>query len=94
MESKRKFRGFNFYIQHNEKLTRSNREQLLSESKIHLSDVIRELPNLLDKGIISELDSNLTDYELLEQWNFMYDNYGYLMRGMKDGWIENNLKKV
>ena len=37
-------------------------------------------------GIIDELDSSLTDYELLEQWNKMYDEYGYLMSGFSEQW--------
>ncbi len=37
-------------------------------------------------GVVSELDSSLTDYELLEQWNKMYDEYGYLMSEFSEQW--------
>ena len=71
--SNRKFKGFNFYIQSNEKLKQSNRERLLKESEVHLNEVTSSLPQPIEEqirmGIISELDSNLNDYELLGGWN-------------------------
>ena len=88
--SNRKFKGFNFYIQCNEKLKQSNRERLLKESEVHLNEVICSLPQPIEEqirmGVIDELDSSLTDYELLEQWNKMYDEYGYLMSEFSEQW--------
>lgn len=88
--SNRKFKGFNFYIQSNEKLKQSNRERLLKESEVHLNEVTSSLPQTIEElirmGIVSELDSSLTDYELLEQWNGMYDEYGYLMSEFSEKW--------
>ena len=73
--SNRKFKGFNFYIQSNEKLKQSNRERLLKESEVHLNEVTSSLPQTIEElirmGIVSELDSSITDYEQLEQWNKM-----------------------
>ena len=88
--SKRKFKGFNFYIQCNEKLSQRNRERILMESEVHLNEVTSSLPQPIEEqirmGIISELDSSLSDYELLEQWNHMYDEYGYLMSEFSEKW--------
>ena len=88
--SNRKFKGFNFYIQSNEKLKQSNRERLLKESEVHLNEVTSSLPQTIEElirmGIVSELDSSITDYELLEQWNKMYDEYGYLMSEFSEKW--------
>ena len=88
--SNRKFKGFNFYIQSNEKLKQSNRERLLKESEVHLNEVTSSLPQPIEEqirmGVIDELDSSLTDYELLEQWNKMYDEYGYLMSEFSEQW--------
>ena len=88
--SNRKFKGFNFYIQSNEKLKQSNRERLLKESEVHLNEVTSSLPQTIEElirmGIVSELDSSITDYELLEQWNKMYDEYGYLMSEFSEQW--------
>jgi len=88
--SNRKFKGFNFYIQCNEKLKQSNRERLLRESEIHLNEVTSSLPQPIEEqirmGVIDELDPSLTDYELLEQWNKMYNEYGYLMSGFSEQW--------
>ena len=88
--SHRKFKGFNFYIQCNEKLSQSNRERILMESEVHLNEVTSSLPQTIEElirmGIVSELDSSITDYELLEQWNKMYDEYGYLMSEFSEKW--------
>ncbi|MDC3340861.1 hypothetical protein OAV50_00045 [Flavobacteriaceae bacterium] len=88
--SKRKFKGFNFYIQCNEKLSQSNRKRLLKESEVHLNEVTSSLPQTIEElirmGIVSELDSSITDYELMEQWNKMYDEYGYLMSEFSEKW--------
>ena len=88
--SQRKFKGFNFYIQCNEKLSQSNRERILMESEVHLNEVTSSLPQPIEEqirmGVISELDSNLNDYELLSGWNNMYDEYGYMMSEFSEQW--------
>jgi hypothetical protein len=93
--SKRKFRGFNFYIQSNEKLKQSNRERLIKESEVHLNEVTSSLHLQIEEqirsGVIDELDSSLTDYELLEQWNHMYDEYGYLMSEFSKQWEKEKI---
>jgi hypothetical protein len=94
--SRRKFLGLGFYIQSNEKLSKKNREKLLKESVIHLEEVINGLnldgSNIHSYGIVQELDSNLSDYELLEIWNPIYEKYGYLMNEFREKWEESKLK--
>ena len=88
--SKRKFLGFNFYIQCNEKLSLKNRETLITKSENFLNTIYNSIPISLDekikKGINNELDKNLSDYELLEIWNPIYEEYGYLIPEFKDKW--------
>ena len=95
--SKRKFKGFNFYIQGNEKLSKRNRKRLLTESEVYLNEVISSLPlsveDQIRKGVIGELDSTQTDYELLGQWNQMYDHSGYLMSDFRDQWEKEKIGK-
>jgi hypothetical protein len=95
-DSKRKFKGFGFYIMSNDKLSKKNREKLLIESEIHLGDVIHSLKgtqdDLIGIGVLSELDNSLSDIELLDQWNYMYDNYGYLMVNFKERWEKEQIK--
>ena len=95
--SNRKFKGFNFYIQCNEKLKKSNRERLLKESEVYLNEVTSSLPQPIEEqiriGVVSELDSTLTDYELLEQWNQIYDEYGYLMSEFSEQWEREKMGK-
>lgn len=96
--SKRKFFGFKYYLHGNDKLTKREREDLLNRSKISLGEVFNSLPfsteQFSQNGLISELDSNLSDIELLDQWNFMYETYGYLMSEFKDQWEKEKLKDL
>jgi hypothetical protein len=96
--SRRKFLGFDFYIQCNEKLSRKNRETLLTKSENYLSSIYHLLPISLEekinRGISNELDCGLTDLELLDEWNSMYERYGYLIPELKEKWEKRYLKEV
>ena len=96
--SQRKFKGFNFYIQCNGKLSKKNRSNLIKESEVHLNEVTSSLPQPIEEqirmGIISELDSNLNDYELLGGWNKMYDEYGYLMSEFSEQWEKEKMGTI
>ncbi len=78
-----------------DKLSKKNRETLLLKSEDYIGEVIKSL-NLsshdLMTSAIGELDPNLTDLELLEQWNHMYDTYGYLIGDFKEKWEKKQLK--
>lgn len=93
--SRRKFLGFDFYLQCNEKLSRRNRETLLTKSEDYLGSIYHSIPISLDKkinkGITSELDSSLTDIELLDIWNPLYESYGYLIPDLKEKWEKRYL---
>ena len=95
--SRRKFEGFNFYIQCNEKLSRRNRKELISKSEVYLNKIFNSIhlteEEKINKGITNGLDSNLTDYELLEIWNPIYEKYGFLIPDFKDKWESRHLKE-
>jgi hypothetical protein len=94
--SQRKFKGFGYYIHANDKLTKKERKDVLNRSKIFLSEVFHSLPHdtetKIKMGITGELDSSLSDLELKDIWNEMYDRYGYLMSDFKDQWEKEQLK--
>lgn len=96
--SQKKFLGFDFYIQCNEKLSRKNRETLLTKSEFYLNSIYHSLPISLEekinRGISNELDCGLTDLELLDEWNSMYERYGYLIPELKEKWEKRYLKEV
>jgi hypothetical protein len=96
--SRRKFLGFDFYIQCNEKLSRKNRETFLTKSENYLNSIYHLLPISLEekinRGISNELDCDLTDLELLEEWNSMYERFGYLIPELKEKWEKRYLKEV
>ena len=93
--SLRKFKGFGFYLMGTDKLSKKNRETLLLKSEDYIGEVIKSLNlsshDLMTSGV-GELDPKLTDLELLEQWNHMYDTYGYLMGDFKEKWEKEQLK--
>ena len=95
--SRRKFEGFNFYIQCNKKLSRRNRKELISKSEVYLNKIFNSIhlteEEKINRGITNELDSNLTDYELLEIWNPIYEKYGFLIPEFKDKWENKHLKE-
>jgi len=97
--SQRKFKGFGYYIMSNEKLSKKNRQTLLVESEKHLLEVTSSLSStmstddIIRKGVVSELDPNLNDYELLDQWNTMYDQFGYLMTDFRSKWEKDHLSE-
>jgi len=94
--SLRKFKGFGYYLMGNDKLSKKNREEFLSKSSSILQKVYHSLPNdtetKMGMNLYSEMDSNLSDLELLDQWNHMYDTYGYLMSDFKEKWEKERLK--
>ena len=95
--SKRKFYGFNFYIQCNEKLSKRDRKTLLTNSKSYLGLIYNSSSLSTEdkqrRGLISELDSSLTDLELLEIWNPIYEEFGYMIPEFKGKWESKQIPK-
>ena len=75
-----------------------NRYRLIAIVKGYLNEVTFSLPQPMEEqirmGVISELDSSLTDYELLKQWNHMYDEYGYLMSEFSEQWEKEKMGTI
>lgn len=100
--SSRKVRGLNFYIQSNEKLRRKDRSTLLQESEHNFGLIRKELENsgwsnerLIREGIESELDPNTTDLDMMNIWNFHYDNYGHMMDDhLRNQWLKEHEKDI
>jgi hypothetical protein len=95
--SKNKFYGFNFYIQCNNKLSKRDRNTLLTNSKNFLGLIYNSSSLSTEdkqrRGLVSELDSSLTDLELLEIWNPIYEEFGYMIPEFRDKWESKQMKK-
>ena len=95
--SKRKFYGFNFYIQCNEKLSKIDRETLLTNSKNYLGLIYNSSSLTTEekqrRSLVSELDSSLTDIELMDMWNPIYEEFGYMIPEFKDKWESKQIPK-
>ena len=91
-----KVKGFNFYIQKNERLKPFERRKLFSQSEDLITQLIDEETKILGSvekvnKNISFLDSSLSDLELREIWNKMYDEHGCRFEPFKDKWIRENV---
>ena len=95
--SKKKFYGFNFYIQCNEKLSKIDRETLLTNSKNYLGLIYNSSSLTTEekqrRSLVSELDSSLTDIELMDMWNPIYEEFGYMIPEFKDKWESKQIPK-
>ncbi|MHA8088833.1 hypothetical protein U8593_00870 [Aquirufa antheringensis] len=95
--SKKKFYGFNFYIQCNEKLSKRDKTTLLTNSKNYLGLIYNSSSLSTEekqrRGLVSELDGSLTDIELLEIWNPIYEEFGYMIPEFKDKWESKQIPK-
>jgi hypothetical protein len=95
--SRKKFYGFNFYIQCNEKLSKTHRNLLLNKSKSYLGLIYNSSSLSTEdkqrRGLVSELDSSFTDLELLELWNPIYEEFGYMIPEFKDKWESKQIPK-
>ena len=86
-----KVKGFNFYLQKNEKFKPFERRKLLSQSEDLITQLIDEETKRMGSieninKDISVLDCSLSDLELKEIWNNLYDEYGYRFDRFKDKW--------
>jgi hypothetical protein len=98
-KSKKKFLGFDFYIQCNEKLSKRDREILLKESVEPLCEVTeyllmggKPMNEIMGLDVCGELDRTLNDYELLGIWNSVYENYGFVMSRFSSKWEKEYIK--
>ena len=77
-------------------MTKKERKDVLHKSKICLAEVYNFISlnteTKIKSGISSELDNSLSDIELKDVWNEMYDRYGYLMNELKEKWEKEQLK--
>jgi len=94
-----KIKGFDFYLNSNERLKPYQRRNLISEGNIIIDDCIQKLSVLngnstdllIQNTSLNNLDSKLSDEELLGMWNLQYDDYGYLMDRFFDKWSMERL---
>ena len=99
--SKLKVKGFGFYLQCNNKLSKKNRKKFQEDSVRHLGDVMEYFKKSSGDGLVrlditEELDFYLTDEEIVSEWNSIYDRYGGMMSEFSHIWEKEfcNDKKV
>lgn len=70
-----KVKGFNYYIQRNEKLKKRERTSLIRKSAAYFATV-QQMEGNKSQISITELDEKMNDVELMEHWNRFYERYG------------------
>lgn len=75
-----KAEGFDFRIQINDKLSKKNRESLLSKSVIYINEIAQH------DSSIDYLDESWSDFELLDVWNKFFENHGYRFPDFEEKW--------
>lgn len=74
-----KVKGFNYYIQPTGKLIKREREELLKQSEEYMTITVGK-----------ELDSSLSDIELVDEWNQFFDQHGMRFPEFEDSWFREN----
>lgn len=88
-----KLKGFNFYLNHREKLQPSQRKKFLERSESIVSKLNYDLsPKFHSLDKIGYPDSTYDDIELVNYWNSIYDSFGYLMDEFKEKWNREFIK--
>jgi len=74
-------KGFGYYIRGNDKLSKKNRETLITRGEHYMG--------IINNG---ELDPSLTDYEIVNEWNEFFDEYGYRFPEFEKEWRKKYAK--
>lgn len=83
-----KFLGFNYYLRYETKMRPNEREDFLIRSEEYINKI-----NELSKFQFPYMDENLNDLELMEQWNQIWHQWGWVMDKFKDKWINERIGK-
>jgi hypothetical protein len=90
-----KIEGFDFYFTSKEKLFPFQRRILIKKGNEIIEKCIDDIQNsthqnmdeIIKTTCLTELDSNLSDEELKDIWNPIYNEFGYLMDQFFDKWF-------
>lgn len=82
--------GFNYYFISDQKLLPKHRRLLIERSENYISQIIDEKIKLDPHCFIdiSELDSDASDSELVEEWNLFFQKYGYRFKEFEEQWFK------
>lgn len=87
-----KVKGFDYYLR-GEKLFPKQRKILLSRSEDYIAKIAHEQSDIkggmdkIDLINLNYLDPDLTDLEIIEDWNNFFDNYGFRFPEFQDKWM-------
>jgi hypothetical protein len=87
-------KGFNFYIQ-NDRLKPFERRKLLEKSEDYIGQLLEEdlkmgIPVEVSLLTKSHLDPSLTDLELVDIWNDMFDSFGCRISDLRERFERDN----
>jgi len=82
--------GFNYYLISDQKLLPKYRRLLIERSENYISQIIDEKIKLDPHCYIdiSELDTDASDSELVEEWNIFFEKYGCRFKEFEEQWFK------
>ena len=82
--------GFNYYLISDQKLLPKHRRLLIERSENYIAQIIDEKIKLDPHCYIdiSELDTDASDSELVEEWNLFFEKYGYRFKEFEEQWFK------
>lgn len=82
-----KVKGLGIYPYKEGKIKPYQRKIILNHAETLISDLNGTLINSIEY-----MDTNLTDTELIEQWNALWDIWGWYNPKWRDEWMDENIK--
>lgn len=81
-----KLKGFDYYLRSENKLRPNQRKDFLIKSEGYIGMI-----NELSSKEYPYMDEKMSDNELLQIWNDIWDEWGWVMDEFKDKWIREKL---
>jgi hypothetical protein len=81
-----KLKGFEYYLRSENKLRPNQREDFLIKSEGYIGMI-----NEISTTQYPYMDSSMSDIELMEMWNDIYHQWGWVIAEFRDRWIKEKL---
>ena len=81
-----KLKGFEYYLRSENKIRPNQREDFLIKSEGYIGII-----NEISTTQYPYMDSSMSDIELMEIWNDIYDQWGWAIDEFRDRWVKEKL---
>jgi hypothetical protein len=81
-----KLKGFEYYLRSENKIRPNQREDFLIKSEGYIGII-----NEISTTQYPYMDSSMSDIELMEIWNDIYHQWGWVIDEFRDRWVKEKL---